>query len=199
MFEAILLSAGQSSRMGKEKALLPMEDTTVILHVIDKLLAVADRVVVVLGDNYRSIKKYLNENYKERVDCVYNENHHEGMFSSAKKGFSVINERKHVIFQLIDQPFVPKEIYLNLANSFRGQLIYQPSVLKNGRFRAGHPILFSNNFREIIMNDSESDNLRDLINKYPMDRAFLHVENDEILDNLNTFAAYNEKLKEKLQ
>ncbi len=198
MLEAILLSAGQSSRMGRDKALLPMGETTVILHIMKKLLSVADRVVVVLGDNYKTINKYLNENYKDRVDCVYNKNHLKGMYSSAKKGFSVINEKKPVIFQLIDQPFVPAEIYLNLANSYKGQLIYQPSVLKNGRFRAGHPIIFSSNFREIILKDTECDNLRDLINKYPMDRAFLHVEHNEILDNLNTFEAYNRKLKEKI-
>jgi len=198
MKEAILLAAGQSSRMGRDKALLPMGDSTVICHVLDKLLAITQKIYIVLGDNFTDVKNYLSENYpSDQIQCVLNENHLQGMFSSARKGFSVVSGNNPIVFQLIDQPFVSLQIYLDLSETYHQQLIYQPSVKKAGKYRAGHPIIFSPKFVDLIRADETSENLRELINKYNSERAFLEVEDIAILDNLNTPLAFNEKLEKR--
>lgn len=196
MKEAILLAAGMSSRMGSDKALLKIGGQTVVCIVLDKLLTIADRVFIVLGDNLQSVKKHLEDYEKnDEIECIYNENHLQGMFSSARKGFSVVSGKYPIVFQLIDQPFVPIHIYEKLDQSYQGQHIYQPSVLIEERYKAGHPIIFSGEFKKILLADETSDNLREAINKLSDQRAFMLVDEKSILDNINTRKEFDTKLK----
>ncbi|MQF94116.1 MAG: hypothetical protein FI731_00360, partial [SAR202 cluster bacterium] len=58
---AILLAAGESSRMGQLKALLPWQGATLIEHQLHSLLnAGIDRVVVVLGHDVDRLKPIVD-------------------------------------------------------------------------------------------------------------------------------------------
>jgi molybdenum cofactor cytidylyltransferase len=198
MKEAILLAAGQSSRMGRDKALLPLKDESVIQHVLDKLLQVADFVYIILGENFSAVKAHLEKKFSEDVvQCIYNENHHQGMYSSARKGFAAVSGKYPIFFQLIDQPFVPAEIYCQLAEAYQQQLIFQPSIQLEEKYKAGHPIIFAPQFSQIILQDTQCDNLRQLIHKHHKERAFLLVQAQAILDNLNTPQQFQQKIKEE--
>ncbi|MFO7895475.1 MAG: nucleotidyltransferase family protein [Candidatus Cloacimonadales bacterium] len=198
MKEAILLAAGMSSRMGKDKALLQLEEESVIQHVLDKLLQVADFVYIILGENFSSVQAHLEKKYSEDVvQCIYNENHLQGMYSSAHKGFAAVSGKYPIFFQLIDQPFVPAQLYQQLAEKYDQQLIFQPSILLDGSYKAGHPIIFAAEFAKIILGDKECDNLRQLIHQYQAQRAFMLVEEEAILDNLNTPQQFQQKINQE--
>lgn len=197
MKEAILLSAGMSSRMGSDKALLEINGKISICLVLDKLFQIVDKVYIILGANFSNVKKVVEDNYSSnKIEFIYNENHLQGMFTSVKKGFDAVSKKNVIVLQLIDQPFIDPKIYTNLAEAYKGNLIFQPSVLKNGRFRAGHPIIFAPEFAKILLEDKSSDNLRDVIKKLQHRRSFMEVEDSSILDNINTPKALEKKLNE---
>src|SRR5690606_29125713 len=60
-WEAIILAAGASSRMGFPKALLSWEGVSLIAYIIRELLATrVDRVLVVLGANAETIGREID-------------------------------------------------------------------------------------------------------------------------------------------
>ena len=195
--DAILLSAGRSSRMGSDKALLEINGKICICLILDKLFLVAEKVFIVLGDNYQNLKKIVKSEYgSENIEFIFNENHRQGMYASIKKGFGAVSKTTPIILQLIDQPFVPENIYTALAKAYNNQLIFQPSVKKDGRNRAGHPIIFAPEFANLLLANEECENLREVINLYSNERAFWSVEDSSILDNINSKQALRTRINE---
>ncbi|MCK4654553.1 MAG: nucleotidyltransferase family protein, partial [Candidatus Cloacimonetes bacterium] len=131
MIESIVLSAGESSRMGKDKALVYIGNKRNIVIILEKLLTFSEKVYIILGDNFEEVKKaVLKENLPfEKIEFIFNEKHHLGMFSSIRKGFSVALGKYPVLLQMVDQPFVPIGIYRKLVALVDDEhLIFQPSI-----------------------------------------------------------------------
>ncbi|HPR17147.1 MAG TPA: NTP transferase domain-containing protein [Candidatus Cloacimonadota bacterium] len=198
MVSSVLLCAGKSNRMGSEKAFLPVGNESAITSILNKLCPLSDYVVVVTGKNFETIKQHLIASYLElfNVQIVINENAEKGMFTSIKKGLAQVGGDKPVLLQMIDQPFIPAEIYSELVNILDDEhRIFQPSVLIDGQRKAGHPLIFSPTFREFLLHQPDEVNLRELIRQQGNKRKFLEVNDLRILQNLNTktdFANANE-------
>ncbi|MCK4312733.1 MAG: NTP transferase domain-containing protein [Candidatus Cloacimonetes bacterium] len=199
--ESIILSAGESSRMGKDKALLHIRKKRTVTIILEKLLTFSEKVYIVLGDNFKEVKKaVLKENLPfEKIEFIFNENHHLGMFSSIRKGFSVTSGEYPVLLQMVDQPFIPREIYREIIASLDDEhLIFQPSINLNGKLQAGHPILFSPKFKEIILNFSDNSTLRKVIREYQNKRKFVLVDDKVILQDFNTEQDFKKYLKDSI-
>ena len=201
MIESIVLSAGESSRMGKDKALVYIGNKRNIVIILEKLLTFSEKVYIILGDNFEEVKKaVLKENLPfEKIEFIFNENHHLGMFSSIRKGFSVASGKYPVLLQMVDQPFVPIGIYRKLVALVDDEhLIFQPSINLNGKLQAGHPILFAPEFKEIILNFSDNSTLRKIIKEYQNKRKFVLVDDKVILQNVNTEQDLTKYLKDSI-
>ncbi len=188
--ESILLSAGQSSRMGTEKALLEIDGKMLISIILEKMLSFSTKVYIILGDNLENVRQVVKkENFpSEKIEFIFNEKHHLGMFSSILKGFSATTGKHPVLLQMIDQPFVPLAIYKKLIDFLDEEhFIFQPSCEINGKKRAGHPILFSQDFKELILKNQDRSNLREVILLYNKKRKYIEVDDKVIFQNLNTF------------
>jgi len=187
--ESILLAAGQSSRMGSDKALLEIDGEISICRIIRKLLSFSGKTIIVLGSNFRQVSEAVKNlcPSKNRIEFVFNECHLEGMFSSVIKGFEAVSENVPVLLQMIDQPFVPARIYQELLTQLdEKNLIFQPIGKKNGKIRPAHPILFAAEFKEIINHNQKAETLAELIHFYEDRRKFFRTEKEEIFQNLNT-------------
>ena len=99
MITVVLLAAGRSSRTSVLKQLYPINGEYLINVQIRKLRAYGFDVAVVLGYEYEKISALLDKS----VTTVHNENYEEGMFSSLKKAFNVLNAGQ-LIFCHIDRP-----------------------------------------------------------------------------------------------
>jgi molybdenum cofactor cytidylyltransferase len=111
----IILAAGESSRMGKPKQLLPYQGQSLIQYMVQNgLRSLCFPVVVVLGANAPLIKQEIND---LPVFVSENPDWKEGMGSSIRVGMemllSVLPDVEAVIIMLCDQPFV-KTTLLNL-------------------------------------------------------------------------------------
>jgi|AntAceMinimDraft_16_1070373.scaffolds.fasta_scaffold00219_18 molybdenum cofactor cytidylyltransferase len=189
MLEIIILSAGQSSRMGSDKALIDIDGIPAIVHIINKLIALSDHIYIILGDNLYTVQNEVMAYYENSVviSFIHNELHKKGMFSSVKKGFSSVSGKNPIMLQLIDQPFISQRVYEELVSNYDPKfLITQPSYIKNGIKRSGHPLLFAPAFKDIVLSYSFDSKLNDVIKDNNESRKFIKVNDDSILHNLNT-------------
>ena len=198
MLEMIILSAGQSSRMGSDKALLDIDGIPAIVYIINKIISFSDRVHIILGDNFETVKSEVLAHYgnSQKINFVHNELHRKGMFSSVRKGFGAVSGNDAVMLQLIDQPFISLSVYEELVSKYNPEnLITQPSYEKDGIKRGGHPLLFAPAFKDIVLSYSVDSKLNDVIKDNNESRKFIEVNNETILHNLNTKKEFIEKLE----
>lgn len=138
MISAILLSAGESTRMGRPKALLPWGDSTLIEWQIGELRAAGvDSIVVVLGHDAQAILPKVSD----AARAVVNEEYREGRASSLRTGASALPDSADPIVVLsVDQPR-PRDVHGRLLASHHesGALITVP--VSDGK--RGHPVVLS--------------------------------------------------------
>jgi len=118
---ALILAAGDSSRMGKAKQLLPWLKTTLLGNAIEVTNnSRIDKVFVVLGAEAHKIQESLSSDHCE---VILNENWKEGLGSSISAGISKILKLKdqfHAILVLLaDQPFIDETYINSLVDHFQ--------------------------------------------------------------------------------
>ncbi len=198
MFETIILSAGKSSRMGSDKALLDIDGLPAIVQILKKVITYSNCIYIVLGDNIQFVKSKVNEHFinAEKIMFIHNELHNKGMFSSVQMGFSSVSGKNAVIFQLIDQPFISQNVYEKLVSKYDPtNLITQPSFVENQIKRGGHPLIFSPEFRDIVLSYPIDSQLNKVIDYHKKRRKFIEFNDESILHNLNTKKDFKKHLK----
>jgi len=133
---AILLAAGESTRMGRPKALLPWGDSMLIEWQIGELReAGVEDIVVVLGHDAQAIlPAVLHEPH-----VVINEEYKQGRASSLRTGAAALPDSADPIVILnVDQPR-PREVHERLlaSHSESSALITVPA--SDGK--RGHPVI----------------------------------------------------------
>ncbi|MBN2461380.1 MAG: NTP transferase domain-containing protein [Candidatus Cloacimonetes bacterium] len=185
--DTVILAAGQSLRMGEDKALLKFRGRACIVHVLEKTAGISTRIIIVLGNNFSLVRDFLDgTSWSSRIELVLNKNYRDGMFSSLKAGLKPCRAGNFVLVQMVDQPFLPPEIYHALVEAIDNRyLIFQPAVSVKGIVRYGHPLIIAPAFRQTVLQETRPVILRDLVREYNMRRKTIMVENRDILLSLN--------------
>jgi molybdenum cofactor cytidylyltransferase len=190
-FDAILLTAGKSSRMGRDKALLEINNRKIINIIIEKLInSINNNVYIVLGYHSELIKKNIEPKFLNKIKIIYNENYEQGMYSSIKKGVFALSGKKHFILQMIDQPFIGHDLYNKIIEKYDGESPLLQPVFNN---KKGHPIIINKKLINLIKNDT-SNSLRDFLSPYYKDIQLIEYNKDTILQNLNDYESFNKAL-----
>ena len=189
---AIILGAGESSRMGRPKLLLPFGDSTMIGTVISRVLASSvEKAIVVLGSNYESHREVIKD---YPVEIVNNKRYREGMFSSVKCGLEAVPDAADAVMVLLgDQPMIQADEMDQLIASYRDSE-KEISIATHEKKR-GHPILFGRKFISEITGYSGEASLRDLLQKHPSEILEIKTGNDRILRDIDTENDYQFELK----
>jgi len=174
----VVLAAGRSSRMGQDKALLPVRGVPALSLLARKLLAVCETVVVVSGANHDALAE-LVALLPPGVLLVRNPHPDRGMFSSLQTGLA--HTRGDVFVQPIDQPLVPPDVYAALPAAPWGGLDAKAPVYDG---RRGHPVLLRAAFAQGLLAQSATANLRDLLRAASVGEV--PVNAPEVLHNWNT-------------
>jgi len=183
---AILLAAGESSRMGQPKALLDWEGVTLIRHQVDSLLqAGAWPVIVVLGHDPKPILPEI----ANRAIIVLNKNYKNGRSGSVKKGLKAIGENSHDIAILgVDQPRSSSQLSILFTEHQKAKALISRPTFEG---KHGHPTIFSRRLlSELLDIDDESQGLRDVVYRHEESIHDVKVSTAEVLLDLNSPEEY---------
>ena len=112
----VILAAGQSSRFGQPKQLLPWGKRNMLNTCIATAKnAMLSPIVVVLGAHYEEI---LPEMDQEGVEVVINHQWAEGQSTSVKAGVSALPEEVYgAVFLLADQPQISVQLIVSIMET----------------------------------------------------------------------------------
>ena len=145
MITAIILAAGEGSRFGKCKQLMPLNGKPLLQHALDRINeSVVDDVVVVLGAFADEIQKQIKFD-GERI--VINPDYERGMSTSLQTGLRALaGDAEAAIIALGDQPFVEAKTIDALVDEYRQS--QSPIVVPTYDGRRGNPVLIDRSLFE---------------------------------------------------
>jgi molybdenum cofactor cytidylyltransferase len=183
---AILLAAGQSSRMGAFKPLLPFGNKTVIERCIDYLHeGGAETIVVVLGHRAKEVRKKLTG---LPVRFAFNPDPSSEMSASIAAGVRELPESCEATFiALVDHPAVPANVVTTVLEAWReGAHLVVPTW----QARGGHPVLVDLRFRSELLGLSSTGGLRALFEAHPEEVKRVPVDSPFIARDMDTWDDY---------
>ena len=191
MICAVVLAAGLSRRMGAQKLLLPFGGKTVVAHIVDQILASAvDEVHVVVGHEGRRVSRELSD---RRVSVVTNPDYESGMLSSVRCGLAALGQEcRAVLVALGDQPSVTSKLIDRMVQSFAATQKQILVPFYDGR--RGHPLLFSQVYRDEIIAHYDDVGLRGLLRAHPDEVFELSVSSSAVLSDMDCPEDYQREL-----
>jgi molybdenum cofactor cytidylyltransferase len=191
---AILLSAGESSRMGQPKPLLLWGGLPLVQYQISSLdKAGASSIVVVLGPNPADIAPYVRG--ADTLQTIINPRYAEGKTTSIQLGVSQVRDDVDGILLLaVDQPRSPDLIRRVIEEHLNsGALITHPTY--NGR--GGHPIIFAGSLKqELLAITEEQQGIREVVARHLESIQTVAVDSPIARVDLNTIDEYKSALQE---
>ncbi len=148
----VLLAAGSSSRMGRNKMTIVYKGITLIDRAVQAALSSAvDHTVVVSGANRKQNESLIS---RSEVELVFNESWESGIGSSIKCGLKMMMMKNKkldaVIISVCDQPSLSFEIFDKLVDTY-AQTGKQIIASAYGGIR-GAPVLYDKVFFEDLLN-----------------------------------------------
>jgi molybdenum cofactor cytidylyltransferase len=173
---AVILAAGDSSRMGFPKQLAEVKEKPLLQLIIDKVNDNFEYSSVVLGSENEVISEKINF---KNSNILVNENWPEGITSSIRTSLFFYQGQKeveNVIFFLADQPEVEDEVIDSVINEDHdGTKILIPQY----RYKLGFPILVPRLFwpkLELITEDDDVDEEKSVFHDFDLIDFFISSE-----------------------
>ncbi len=197
-FAGIILAAGDSSRMGRDKALLPWppaaagqvpSSETFLSAAIRSLSFATEFVVVVAGKNTEALAPVV---YAEGASLVVNPDPGRGQFSSLQVGLrEVLNRgRDAAMVTLVDRPPVGVATLRALHDAFEGSEQNIWLVIPEFSGKHGHPYLLGREMMEVFLRVSATSMARDIEHEHQEHIQYVHVDDPLVVSNINTPEEY---------
>ena len=196
---SIILSAGDSKRMGKTKALLKYKGKSFIENIFQKLSEnkIKDRIIV-LGANEKEV---LSNWTPSGEKSILNKNPEGGQISSLRAGLKNINpESEAVLIALVDQPTIETRTYKNIIDFWlkNRDCIIIPKVKRPKNvsypltpkpyppYKRGHPIIIPKIYWHLCFEGPEDKGLHWVTHHPTVKVLDLFVDDDNILKDFDT-------------
>ncbi|MGH7913636.1 MAG: nucleotidyltransferase family protein [Candidatus Binataceae bacterium] len=182
-FDAILLAAGESRRMGYPKPLLKLGSRTFIEILAAAMLQSAARLIVVIGAHADSVRVAIPAD--PRIAVVENPGYLYGQLSSIKAGLSHVGpDAAGVLIHLADHPMVRAETFAAVVDGYRRS--GRPVAIARFQGRRGHPVLFARELFDELAAAPEGEGARVVVAADPARVAYVDVDDPGVLTDLDT-------------
>jgi molybdenum cofactor cytidylyltransferase len=194
MISAVILSAGESSRMGRPKALLPIDGQTFIEKIVGALKhAQVAKVIVILGHNAEEIRRHIEH---LPVEILVNPNYKMGQLSSlqiAVRRLEADSDCDGMLVHLVDHPYIDAKLVKVMIGRFyeSGELIVVP---RYGGKR-GHPVIFSRRLFGELLAAPVDQGAKAVVNAHRGDTLELDTEDVGITLDIDTPELYRQYVK----
>jgi molybdenum cofactor cytidylyltransferase len=193
----VILAAGESSRMGRDKALLPWPPTTgsnpnetFLSAAIGLFAPYVDIVLVVVGKNEPNLAPIV---YANGASLIVNPDPDRGQFSSLKTGLQEVLSRGRdaAMITLVDRPPVRPGTIQTLEAAFEQALLHRKwAVIPEYQGKHGHPILAGREMMEAFLRAPDSSNARDVEHANQAAIEYLPVDDPLVVVNVDTPEQY---------
>ena len=194
-FAAVILAAGESTRMGTDKALLPWPPSlagqaqskeTFLSAAIRSLASAADFVLVVAGKNAAALAPVA---YANGASLAVNPDPGRGQFSSLQVGLhEVLNHgRDAAIVTLVDRPPVSAATVQKLCRAFMAAgENKQWAVIPEYGGKHGHPFLAGRELIEAFLQAPAASSAREVEHRNQERIAYIPIDDPFVALNIDT-------------
>lgn len=190
-FCGLILAAGESTRMGRDKALLPWPPHlaavghTFLSSSIRALSPLVEMVIVVAGNNEPNLAPVA---YANGASVVRNPAPERGQFSSLRIGLQEILDhgRDAAIVTLVDRPPASAAILDLLISNFLTAPVDIWAIVPEHGGRHGHPILMGREMLEAFLRAPASANARQVEHQNQEHIRYVPVDDPAVTLNVNT-------------
>lgn len=198
-FGGVILAAGESSRMGRDKALLPWPPLGPgQIHSRDNFLSAAirslatssDFVIVVAGKNESTLAPIA---YSNGASIVTNPDPSQGQFSSLQLGLQeVLNRgRDAAIVTLVDRPPAAEATVRTLRDAFESAALDIWAAVPEFSGKHGHPYIVGREMIEKFLQAPVTTNAREIEHQFKGHIHYLRVDDPFVALNINTPEDYS--------
>jgi molybdenum cofactor cytidylyltransferase len=194
MIAAVVLSAGESSRMGRPKALLPIEGETFIGRIVAALKRTqAGKIIVVLGHNADQLAGAMRP---LGVEILVNPDYKLGQLSSlhvAVRQLQANAECEAMLLHLVDHPYINAALVDRMIARF-----YETKkdiVVPRCRGKRGHPVLFSRRLFAELLAAPMDQGAKAVVNAHANDTLEIETEEEGIALDIDTPELYRQHVK----
>ena len=184
-FAGVILAAGASSRMGRDKALLPWRDGTFLSAAIRALQSATELVIVVAGANAPNLEPITNAG---AAFLAVNPNPQQGQFSSLQVGLrEVLNYgRDAAVVTLVDRPPAEVETIQQLRAAFVGGDDQTWALVPEYAGRHGHPFVIGREMIEVFLRAPVHSSAREVEHANQGHIRYLPVSDPLVVANVDT-------------
>lgn len=191
MIPVVVLAAGRSSRMGRAKASLPVDDgDTFLTRIVRTFLAAGvDDVVVVVGHEAETIAASFAESGLP-ARFVVNPNYDRGQLSSLLAGLVVVDRPgvTAILVTLVDVPFVSEATVRAVVDRYR--LTKAPIVRPTSGARHGHPLLIDRSLFDALRKADLGAGAKPVVRAYASAAGDVPVDDEGAFTDVDTASDY---------
>jgi len=186
----IILSAGQSSRLGQMKQLISIKGKSLIVSQLEQALKVTSAVYCVLGFNAEQVKAEIEH---LPIKTIINSQWSDGMASSLASGVKALApDINAVMIVLVDQWQLTSADLIRHRQSWQQQpsaiVVAQNISATNNRESIGPPVIFPRTYFAELIQLQGKQGAKVLLDKYqtnllkiPLAHAFVDLDTPEQL------------------
>jgi molybdenum cofactor cytidylyltransferase len=187
---AIVLAAGESSRMGRPKPLLPLDGETFLSHLLGQIQdSRVTNTIVVLGHNPEVV---LSAMPQIESRAVVNTNYTLGQLSSLHVGLERAGDVDAILMFLADHPFISTEVIDSLIAAH--EATGRPIVVPTHSGRRGHPTLFARSVLGELRNAPLDQGARVVVRAHAAELLEVPTTDPGVIADVDTPEQYEEWL-----
>lgn len=200
----LILSAGESGRMGVDKALLKYEGLPFVIKIAMNLSLICEKIIVVTGDNsvkiksvvddyiyvpeifdnIKSLYKFNVKRWKNNLRVIHNPDCKMGMFTSLQKGIEEALTYDWTLYHFVDQPVLPNVFYSDFINEIDESFNWIQPEYKSEK---GHPVLIGKSLYQKILDEPKESSLKNVASSTSLKKKIWNCRYPGIHQDIDTF------------
>jgi molybdenum cofactor cytidylyltransferase len=196
MLSAIVPAAGMSTRLGRNKLLLPFKGQPLIAHAVDTLMASkVDEIIVVLGHEADQVRAAIGD---KGVRLVENPDYRLGLSTSVRAGFAAMSvQTTGIMIYLADQPLLESgEVDFLIHALAEAAKANKSIVVPLYRGQRGNPVIVKATYKASLLAITGETGCRRLIKQNPDQVLTVEMETDHVVRDIDTMEAYEQLVAE---
>ena len=194
MIVAVVLSAGESSRMGRPKALLPIDGQTFIERIVAALKQTrVGKIIVILGHNASELQPKISH---LPVEILINTDYKLGQLSSlqlAVRHLQLDHDCDGMLVHLVDHPYLTPALVHEMIRRF-----YETKkriIVPKFHGKRGHPVIFSRELFAELLSAPVDQGAKAVVNAHRADTLEVETEEAGIALDIDTPELYEQHVR----